>query len=141
VPRRSCPERWRLGTCATSISTFRTGSSATITNSNINSNQVNSTGTALGGGIDCENSTLSLSNCNVNANQANGVDASGGGIYALDSTVDVGNSNINGNQANGSADGDGGGIYAWDMIAFSLVNTNVKGNKATMAHNDLFDGP
>ena len=43
--------------------------------------------TALGGGIDCENSTLSLSNCVINANQVNGATALGGGIYALQSTV------------------------------------------------------
>ena len=47
---------------------------------------------------------------------------------------------VNGNQANGTADGEGGGIYAWDT-ALTLVKTNVKGNKATTAYNDIFDGP
>jgi hypothetical protein len=50
------------------------------------------------------------------------------------------NSNVNGNKANGSADGEGGGIYAWDT-PLSLMNTNVKGNKATTAHNDIFNHP
>ena len=68
-------------------------------------------GTALGGGIYCENSLLSLTNCTVNANQANGANAYGGGIYALDSTVALGNSTVNGNKANGSVVGEGGGIY------------------------------
>ena len=49
-------------------------------------------------------------------------------------------SQINGNQANGSLVGEGGGIYAFDT-ALSLVATAVKGNKATTAYNDLFDGP
>ena len=112
--------------------------SATITDSVINSNQVNSSGTALGGGIYSENSLLSLTNCTVNANQANGVDAYGGGIYALDSTVDVENSTVNGNQANGTVDGEGGGIYAFDNTTFTLVDTKVKGNKATTAYtNDI----
>jgi hypothetical protein len=43
-----------------------TAGSATITDSVINFNQVNFTGTALGGGIDCEYSVLSLTNCTVN---------------------------------------------------------------------------
>ena len=118
----------------------RPAGSATITDSVINSNQVNSSGTALGGGIDCENSTLSLTNCTVNANQANGTNAYGGGIYALDSTVDVENSTVNGNKANGSVMGEGGGIYAFDTT-LTLVNTKVKGNKATTAYDDIFNGP
>jgi len=43
-----------------------TAGSATITDSVISFNQVNFTGTALGGGIDCEYSVLSLTNCTVN---------------------------------------------------------------------------
>jgi hypothetical protein len=81
-----------------------------------------------------------MTNDTVNANQANGRNAYGGGIYALGSTVDVEDSTVNSNNANGSVDGEGGGIDAWDT-ALSLVNTNVKGNKATTACNDLFDGP
>ena len=102
-----------------------------------------SSGTALGGGIDCENSVLSLTGCTVNANQANGVDAKGGGIYALGSTVDVENSNVNGNQANGSVVGKGGGIYFSKGVSGSLklVSTNVKGNKASTSDNDIFKGP
>ena len=56
-----------------------TSGSVTITDSFINSNQVNSSGTALGGGISSENSVLSLTNCTVNANQANGATAWAGG--------------------------------------------------------------
>jgi hypothetical protein len=74
----------------------------------------NPSGTAPGGGIDCEKSTLSMTNDTVNANQANGQNAYGVGIYALGSTVDVENSTVNGNQANGSVDGEGGGIYAFE---------------------------
>jgi hypothetical protein len=43
-----------------------TAGSVTITDSVISFNQVNFTGTALGGGIDCEYSVLSLTNCTVN---------------------------------------------------------------------------
>ena len=50
------------------------------------------------------------------------------------------NSTVNGNKANGSVDGEGGGIYAFDTT-LTLVNTKVKGNKATTAYNDIFDGP
>src|SRR5262249_4729966 len=112
-----------------------------IANSFINSNQVNNpSGTALGGGIDCENSTLSLTNCTVNANQANGAIARGGGIYALHSTVDVEHSTVNGNQANGTVLGEGGGIYSFSSL-LTLVDTMVKGNKATTLFDDIFTGP
>jgi len=43
-------------------------SAAVIIDSNINTNQVISSATALGGGIDCENSFLSLFDCAVNGN-------------------------------------------------------------------------
>ncbi len=36
--------------------------------------------------------------------------------------------------------GEGGGIYAFDST-LTLVNTIVKGNKATTAYNDIFNGP
>jgi hypothetical protein len=119
------------------ISTTGIGSTATITNSVINSNQVNSSGTALGGGIDCEHSNLSLTDCTVSANQANGTNAYGGGIYALSSTVDATNCTINGNTANGSVVGYGGGIYNLNTIP-TLPGTNVNGNKATTGGNDVF---
>ena len=61
------------------VASATTSGSATITDSVINSNQVNSSGTALGGGIFSDNSILSLTNCTVNANQANGATALGGG--------------------------------------------------------------
>ena len=61
-----------------------------------------SSGTALGGGIACENSSLSLTNRTVNANQANGTNAYGGGIYALDSPVDATVCTVNGNKASTS---------------------------------------
>ena len=44
----------------------------TITGSVINKNQVDSSGTAMGGGIFCADAVLSLTNCTVNGNQANG---------------------------------------------------------------------
>ena len=37
-------------------------------------------------------------------------------------------------------DSEGGGIYA-DDTTLTLLNTNVKGNKATTAYNDIFNGP
>jgi hypothetical protein len=83
----------------------------TISDSTLSSNLVvNPSGTALGGGISCENSVLSLTNCTVKDNQANGATALGGGIYALNSTVDVRNSTVKGNKANGTVLGEGGGI-------------------------------
>ena len=122
------------------ISTTGDFSSATITDSVISKNGVDSSGTALGGGIDCENSTLSLTDCKVKDNEAEGATALGGGIYALNSTVDVRNSTVNGNRANGSVDGEGGGIYAFNST-LTLTDTKVKGNKATTAYDDIFDGP
>ena len=112
----------------------------TITDSVINSNQVNSSGTALGGGIYSENSVLSLTNCTVNANQANGATALGGGIYALDSTVNLQSCTVTGNQANGTVLGEGGGIYSYGGV-LTLVASTVKGNKATTGYDDIFVHP
>jgi hypothetical protein len=108
------------------------------TNSVINTNQVISSDTSLGGGIDCENSVLSLMDCVVNANWANGATALGGGIYARNSTVDIENSVVNGNKANGSVLGEGGGIYSSNS-SLTLMKSIVKGNKATTAFKDIFD--
>jgi hypothetical protein len=116
-----------------------TGGSATITDSVINSNRVDSSGTALGGSIDCENSVLSLTNCTVNANQANGANAYGGGIYALNSTVTLQSCTVNGNKVNGSVLGKGGGIYRFNSV-LTLVASIVNGNKATASDDDIFDG-
>jgi hypothetical protein len=113
-----------------------TGGSATITNSFINANQVNSSGTALGGGIDCENSTLSLTNCTVNANQANGTNAYGGGSYALNSTVIWQSCTVNGNKANGTTLGEGGGIYDLNTV-LTLLDTTVNGNKASTDFDNI----
>jgi fibronectin-binding autotransporter adhesin len=124
------------------VSTLRdtAAGSATITNDFINANQVNSSGSALGGGIASQNSVLSLTNCTVNANQANGATALGGGIDALDSTVDVQSCTVNGNNANGTALGEGGGIYSSGGV-LTLVASTVKVIKATTAFDDIFDGP
>jgi hypothetical protein len=95
----------------------------------------------VGGGIDCENSTLSLTNCTVNANQANGTNAYGGGIYARNSPVTLQSCTVNGNKANGSVVGEGGGIYSFDNSVLTLLATKVKGGKATTAYDDIFSGP
>ena len=58
-----------------------------------------SSGTALGGGIACENSSLSLTNRTVNANQANGTNAYGGGIYAFHTALTLVGTNVKGNKA------------------------------------------
>ena len=118
-----------------------TGGSATLSNTYVEGNLIFNSGTALGGGIDCENSTLSLNNCTVNANQANGATAEGGGIYVLNSAVTVQNSTVNGNKANGSVLGEGGGIFSFDNSLLTLLATNVKGNKATTAYDNIFSGP
>ena len=47
---------------------------------------------------------------------------------------------MNGNQANGTVQGEGGGIYSFDGV-LTLVGSTVKGNKATTAFDDVFDGP
>ena len=47
---------------------------------------------------------------------------------------------VRGNRAIASMDGEGGGIYAFDS-SLTLVNTNVKGNKATTAYDNIFNGP
>jgi hypothetical protein len=118
-----------------------TGGSATFTDSTINGNFVFAPGsTALGGGIDCENSLITLTNCSVSVNQAYGATALGGGIYALNSTADIEQSTVLGNKANGTVLGEGGGIYSFNSI-LTLVNTLVKGNKATTAYDDIFNGP
>ena len=54
--------------------------------------------------------------------------------------MDATNCTINGNTANGAAVGEGGGIYAVKST-LNLVGTNVNGNKATTAHDDIFNGP
>jgi hypothetical protein len=54
--------------------------------------------------------------------------------------VDLESCTVNGNQANGTVLGEGGGIYS-DHSVLTLVATNVKGNKATTAHDNIFDGP
>ncbi len=108
-----------------------------ITNSRINSNQVNSAGTALGGGIDSENSTLSLSNDTINSNQANGATALGGGIYLLGGTADIEGGTIQSNQANGTVLGEGGGIFD-DSCPLTLGSTTVKKNKASTKGDDIY---
>ena len=117
-----------------------TSGKATITDSFINGNQANSSGTALGGGIFCENSTLSLTNCTLNANQANGAMALGGGIYALDSTVNLKSCKVTANQADGTALGEGGGIYGSGGV-LKLATSTVTGNKATTGYADIYKGP
>jgi hypothetical protein len=47
---------------------------------------------------------------------------------------------VNGNKANGSVLGQGGGIYSFST-ALTLTATNVKGNNATTADDDIFSGP
>jgi hypothetical protein len=54
--------------------------------------------------------------------------------------VDLENCTVNGNQANGTVLGEGGGIYSENSV-LTHVATNVKGNKATTAYDDIFDGP
>jgi fibronectin-binding autotransporter adhesin len=109
-----------------------TGGSATISNSLINNNSVTSTGAALGGGINCENSVLSVTGCAVNFNQAkagNGAAATGGGIdVALGSTATISNSTFWGNNAQGGSggtganggDANGGGIAVTDTSSLSF---------------------
>jgi hypothetical protein len=117
-----------------------TSGNVKITGSAISSNQANSTGTALGGGIFSENSVLALTNCTVYANQSNGATALGGGIYALNKTVDLQSCTVSANQANGSVLGEGGGIYSHDSI-LTLLASNVTGNIASTAFDDIFNGP
>ena len=50
------------------------------------------------------------------------------------------NSTVNGNKANGTVVGEGGGIYGFGSV-LTLVDTKVKGNKATTAYDDIFNGP
>jgi hypothetical protein len=52
----------------------------------------------------------------------------------------VKDSPVNGNKANGSVLGEGGGIYTYDSL-LTLLASDVKGNKATTAFDDLFNGP
>jgi parallel beta-helix repeat protein len=114
-----------------------TGGSATITDSTINGNFVFAPGgTALGGGIDCENSVLSLTNCSVSVNQTYGATALGGGIYALNSTVDIEQCTVLGNRANGTVLGEGGGIFDPNSV-LNLVGSTVTGNHATTAFDDI----
>jgi hypothetical protein len=54
--------------------------------------------------------------------------------------VTVNNSTVNGNRANGSVLGEGGGIYSYNSL-LTLLATNVRGNRATTAFDDLFNGP
>ena len=56
------------------------------------------------------------------------------------SSLSLNNDTVNANQANGTVVAEGGGIYTLDST-LTLVSTNVKGNKATTAYNNIFDGP
>jgi hypothetical protein len=47
---------------------------------------------------------------------------------------------VNGNKANGSSVGEGGGIYSFNSV-LTLVDTVVKGNNATTAYDNIFQGP
>ena len=47
---------------------------------------------------------------------------------------------MNGNKANGLVIGEGGGIFSSGIVPI-LVKSEVKGNKASTAYNDLFIGP
>jgi hypothetical protein len=112
----------------------------TLTRSAINNNFVNNSGTALGGGIDCENSTLSLTDCVVIGNGVSGATALGGGIYALSSTVTLTNCLVTSNVAFGTVLGEGGGIYRLHG-SLTLINTIVQGNQASTAFDDIFSSP
>jgi hypothetical protein len=114
--------------------------SATITDCVISHNTIISAGTAQGGGIYSDNCVLTVTYSTINANQANGTTAQGGGIYALDSTLDVENCTVNGNKANGTILGEGGGMYLENSL-LAILASNVKGNKATTAYDDIFSGP
>jgi predicted outer membrane repeat protein len=54
--------------------------------------------------------------------------------------VDLSSCTVSGNQANGTVVGKGGGIYTVKST-LAPVGTTVKGNKATTADNDIFNGP
>jgi predicted outer membrane repeat protein len=54
--------------------------------------------------------------------------------------VSVQDCTINGNKANGTMLAEGGGIYSDDTV-LSLVASNVKGNKARTAGDDIFIHP
>jgi hypothetical protein len=47
---------------------------------------------------------------------------------------------VNGNQANGTVLGEGGGIYSFNSL-LTLLASNVHGNRATTAFDDIFIGP
>jgi hypothetical protein len=48
------------------------------------------------------------------------------------------NSTVNGNDADGALLGQGGGIYGDPTTVLTLMNSTVKGNKATTSGNDIF---
>jgi len=52
----------------------------------------------------------------------------------------VQSSTVNGNQANGTVLGEGGGIYSYHSVLTLLAST-VRGNHASTAFDDVFNGP
>ncbi len=120
----------------------------TITNSNINANQVNSSGDAQGGGIYCADTLLSLKNCTVSFNQANagagasgvaGGDATGGGLDVdWSSTATIVNTEFLGNSARGGAggsgadggNGEGGAIFVGSGGTATLYQATLEANLA-----------
>jgi hypothetical protein len=116
-----------------------TGPSSAISAS-VSNNTVNSLQSAVGGGNSSEYGTLSATGSRAGAIQANRATSTGDGIYALDGAVVFNHSVIDGNMASGSATGDKGGIYPFGG-PLSLVKSKAKGNKATTAYDDIFNGP
>ena len=118
-----------------------TAGNATITNSVINRNQVNSLGYRPG-------RRDRLREQHSGADQLHGQRQPGhrhelptaAGSMPSTARWTSTNCTVNGNGANGTVVGEGGGIYALDCT-LTLVNTNVKGNKATTAYNNIFNGP
>ncbi|HUJ10780.1 MAG TPA: choice-of-anchor Q domain-containing protein [Verrucomicrobiae bacterium] len=125
-------------------------SGLTITNGNVSG--------VRGGGITCENSTLTVSNCTISGNNAE----FGGGMSIDVSTGTVANCSISGNMAsygagiynyystltvsncaiNGNAGGAGGGFYDWGYsgsAALTVIASTLSSNSATATGGGIFN--
>lgn len=102
-------------------------SSLTLTDCEVNNNNLTNSGGGPGGGIFSDNSTVVITGGSVSNNSAvglTGLNATGGGIHLEEGSVaTISDCVINGNEVRGS----GGGIYASDS-SLSLTRCDISDN-------------
>jgi hypothetical protein len=109
---------------------------ATIADSAITTDPLNSTILLFGGGLDWENGAVSLTKRAVTAGQANGTNGKGGD-YVRGSEGTVQGSDVNGDKPHGTVTGKSGGIDSSKGVQ-TLPPGNVNDNEATIDFDGIF---